>query len=139
MFRNYLKILLRNAWHHKGFTIINLAGLVVGITVCLQVFLFVDYEKTFDTFHLKKVYRLVEQKRDQGEVTSRKVAQTFFPIGPALKAEFPQVKNFARIISGSQIPLLVPGKQAVMGIVYGADASFLEVFISQLFTVSSPA
>ena len=55
MFRNYLKILLRNAWHHKGFTIINLAGLVVGITVCLQVFLFVDYEKTFDTFHLKKV------------------------------------------------------------------------------------
>lgn len=128
MFTNYFKLFWRNTRRHTGFAFINLIGLVVGLTVCIQVFIFVDYEKGFDKIHSKNIYRLVEQKREKGETTSRKVAQTAYPVGPALKAEFPQVKNFVRIVAGNNIPLQVQGREAVMGTLYGVDISFFQVF-----------
>lgn len=128
MLRSYISIFFRNTNQHKGFAFINLIGLVVGITVCVQVYIFVHYEKGFDKFHSKNIYRLLELKKEQGESMAKKVANTAYPVGPALKAAFPQVKNFTRIASGQEIPLLAPGKEAVMAMSYSVDASFLQVF-----------
>ncbi|PIQ21107.1 MAG: hypothetical protein COW65_11075 [Cytophagales bacterium CG18_big_fil_WC_8_21_14_2_50_42_9] len=40
MFKNYLKIALRNLWRHKGFSFINLFGLSVGLSLALIIALF---------------------------------------------------------------------------------------------------
>jgi putative ABC transport system permease protein len=128
MFTHYLKILFRNTIRQKGFAMINLAGLVVGITVCLQVYVFVDYEEGFDHFHKKNIYRLCETKQEQGDAAPKKIAQTAYPVAPALKAEFPGVKNFTRVIGGDKVPLQPPGKSTIMGTMFGVDASFLQVF-----------
>lgn len=128
MFRNYLKVLIRNAIRHTGFTLINLISLVVGMTVCMQVFVFVRYEKGFDRMYTKNIYRLFELRQEPGDASPKKIAPTVFPAGPALKAAFPQVKEYTRIISGDKVPLQAAGKSSVMGTMMGVDASFLQVF-----------
>jgi putative ABC transport system permease protein len=128
MFRNYFSIFVRNVRRYKGVALINLLGLTVGITVCLQVFIFIDYENGFDKLHSKNIYRVLELKQEKGETVTRKVAQTASPVGPALKSEFPGVTNFTRIISGDKIPLQSEGRDVLMATVYGADATFFQVF-----------
>ncbi len=43
MLRNYLLIALRNIWKQKGFTIINIAGLALGMTCCILILGYLKY------------------------------------------------------------------------------------------------
>ncbi len=53
MFKNYLKIALRNVKKHKGYSFINIAGLAIGIACCILILLWVRDELSFDNFHEK--------------------------------------------------------------------------------------
>ena len=48
MFKNHLKLALRNLLKRKGFSLFNILGLVAGITCCLLIFQYVAYEKSYD-------------------------------------------------------------------------------------------
>lgn len=48
MFKLNLKIALRNLWKHKGFTLINLGGLAIGLASCMVLLLYVAYEYGYD-------------------------------------------------------------------------------------------
>jgi len=48
MFKLNLKIALRNLWRNKGFTLINLGGLAIGLASCMMLLLYVNYEYGFD-------------------------------------------------------------------------------------------
>ena len=50
MFRNYLKVALRNSWKNKLVTFINLFSLAFGIAACLIIYLFIKDERSFDEF-----------------------------------------------------------------------------------------
>lgn len=60
MIKNYFKIALRTFWKHKLFSAINLAGLAIGISAALVIYLIVQYEFSFDTFHKDRdrIYRV---------------------------------------------------------------------------------
>jgi putative ABC transport system permease protein len=60
MFKNYFKTAWRNIWKNKVYSSINIAGLTVGIAACILIMLFVFYERSFDNFHSKNIYRLNE-------------------------------------------------------------------------------
>ena len=51
MLGNYFKIALRNLLGKKGFSIINILGLSIGMMCCLLIFQFVSFEYSFDRFH----------------------------------------------------------------------------------------
>lgn len=53
MFRNYLKIAVRNLWWQKGYSISNIFGLAIGMAACLFILLFVLDELSYDRFHEK--------------------------------------------------------------------------------------
>jgi len=61
MFKNYLKIALRNIKRHKGYSIINIAGLSVGLMCCILILLYVKYEFSYDRYHenADNIYRVV--------------------------------------------------------------------------------
>ena len=61
MFKNYLTITLRNFWRHKIFSLINIFGLGIGISVCLVIFLIASHELNYDQFHpgKERIYRIV--------------------------------------------------------------------------------
>ena len=60
MFRNYLKVALRNLWKSKGFTAINIIGLAAGLGVCLLIVLYVIDERSYDRYNDKadRIYRI---------------------------------------------------------------------------------
>src|SRR4249919_2695983 len=97
MFRNYIKTAWRNLWKNKAFSAINIIGLAIGMAACIVIMLFVSYEKSFDNFHSKNIYRLNEVQKFPGMVASQKVGLSMFPMGPTLKKDFQQVINFTRI------------------------------------------
>jgi putative ABC transport system permease protein len=97
MFLNYLKIAFRNIKKHKGYSLINLSGLAIGITVCLLILIWVLDETSFDRFHsdMDNLYRVV-QKVTFSDGFLFNVAVTPDQIGPALKNDYPGVVEFAR-------------------------------------------
>src|SRR3979409_260515 len=97
MIKNYFKTALRNLLKNKTFSAINIIGLAIGMAVCIIIMLFVFYEESFDNFHSKNIYRLNEVQKFEGMVATQKVALSMFPMGPTLKNEFPEIKNFTRI------------------------------------------
>jgi len=99
MLSNHLKLAFRNANRQKGYSITNILGLAAGMAVCLLIFLVVRFETSFDRFHLKKdhIYRVVSLfKEPQGDDYEGGVP---FPTAPALRQDYPQLKNVADILS----------------------------------------
>lgn len=96
MFKNYLKITLRTIKGQKGYSIINIAGLAVGIACTAVIFLWVKDELSFDRFHDKadRIFRVVCSTSDDGVPTN---ANGSFGVGAALKRDFPEVLETVRI------------------------------------------
>ena len=128
MFRNYLKVALRNILRHKGYSFINIAGLALGMACCIFLLLWVKDELSFDRFHKKadRLYRLEqEQKGPQGNFH---VMVTPYPVGPVLKSDIPEIANSTRSVNLGTI-LLRYGEKAVFETgVRAVDTSFLEMF-----------
>ena len=63
MLKNYLMVALRNLQRHKFFSLINIAGLAIGISASLVIYLIVQYEFNFDNFHKDgdRIYRVVSK------------------------------------------------------------------------------
>ena len=69
MLRNYFTLAFRNFWRHKLLSLINVLGLVIGISSSLVIYLIVQYHFSFDKFHpdLNRIYRVVTDTRFSGE------------------------------------------------------------------------
>ena len=95
MFRNYLKIALRNLIRHKGFSFLNITGLSIGMVCTILILFWVQHELSFDRYHEngKKIYRIL-QHIQYAEVVTWAINQG--PLGPALKAEIPEIEEQAR-------------------------------------------
>jgi putative ABC transport system permease protein len=128
MFRNYFKIAWRNLWKNKVYSIINIAGLAIGMAACIVILLFVFYENSFDRFHSKNLYRLNEVQKFPGMVASQKVALSMFPMGPTLQQEFPEIRNFCRIRWLNNYELTYGDKHLFLPQIFRVDTSFLHMF-----------
>ena len=62
MLKNYLKTTFRSFRRHKGYTLLNITGLSVGIALSLLALLYVEHEHSYDRFHSKadRIYRVVQ-------------------------------------------------------------------------------
>jgi len=139
MFRNYLKIALRNLWRHKGYSLINIAGLAVGMACALFILLWVQDELSFDRFHVnaKNLYR-VEQDQAGGQGTFH-VYVTPYPMGPGLKAEIPEIKDSTRVARPGTL-LVRYGENAFFESRVGAvDPSVFEMFTFPLIRGNAEA
>ncbi len=128
MIKNYFKIALRNLWKNKVYSAINITGLAIGIAACIMIMLFVLYEKSFDNIHKKNVYRLNEVQKFPGMVSSQKVGLSMFPMGPTLKNEFPEIKNFTRVRWQEKYQMTFEEKRVYLPWAYFVDSTFLQMF-----------
>ncbi len=106
MFNNYFKTAIRNVLRNKGFTFINIFGLAIGMTCCIVLFLFVQYERSFDKFHEKseQIYRVIRQDGNKGVID--RFVMTPTPLAPALIQDFPEVQKAVRFaVSSAEITL----------------------------------
>jgi putative ABC transport system permease protein len=102
MLKNYLKIALRNLRKQSVYSFINVTGLAVGMACFILIFIYVKDELGYDRYHEKagQIYRLVgDLDRNDHRPQS---AATGPPMAPAMRDEFPQILNAARIAPASR-------------------------------------
>ncbi|WP_295798803.1 ABC transporter permease [Mucilaginibacter sp.] len=100
MIKNYIKIAWRNLVKNKFYSIINIAGLTMGLVIGMLILLWVQDELSFDSFHKngKNIYRV---NSFLGSGTSKRVwDNTQGPVATYALREVPGVKNAVRITSG---------------------------------------
>ena len=128
MIKNYFKIAWRNLWKNKVYSTINVVGLSIGMAACIAILLFVFYERSFDKFHTKNIYRLNEVQKFEGMVAAQKVALSMYPMAPTLKTDFPEIKNYTRINGAGKVPLNYGEKKIYVDRVCYVDSTFLQIF-----------
>ncbi|MEQ9512584.1 MAG: ABC transporter permease, partial [Balneola sp.] len=96
MFRNYLKITLRNLWKNKSYSFINIFGLAVGLASCIVILLYVTNELSYDKHHKKadRIARVVSFIDFSGSYLE--LATTSAPMGPTLKNDYADVEDMVR-------------------------------------------
>ena len=99
MYRNYLTIALRNILKYKGFSLINIAGLAIGIASCLLILLFVQSELKYDRFHQNKERIFRVGFTFHVGTNQFDAALGPCPLAAALVDEFPEVQSAARIFA----------------------------------------
>ncbi|MDP4284192.1 MAG: ABC transporter permease [Bacteroidota bacterium] len=97
MIKNYFKLAWRNLWKNKTFSIINIAGLSIGVSCFLLIALYVLDELNYDRYnvHAKQIYRIDDHVKF-GDF-SYEGAQAPAIMGPAFKKDYPQVEQYARL------------------------------------------
>src|SRR5680860_1281887 len=67
MYKNYFKIAWRNLQNRKGFALINILGLALGLGCSILIFLFVSHHLSYDTFHKNpdRIYRVVTEMHEE--------------------------------------------------------------------------
>jgi putative ABC transport system permease protein len=97
MLKNYFKVAFRNLLKRKGFSLINILGLAIGMAVCLLIVLFVQSELRYDEHHDKadNIYRVVLERYYPGRSTSYAIIPQSF--AGAIKAEYPEVLESTRL------------------------------------------
>jgi len=97
MIRNHFKTAWRNLLRNKSYAAINIVGLAIGIAACLLIFLIVQFETSFDTFHSKKdhIYRVITVFHNPDGIHPS--SGTPLPISEGLRIDFPQLKQVSAI------------------------------------------
>jgi putative ABC transport system permease protein len=127
MLKNYLKIAVRNLIRRKAFSIINILGLAIGIAACLTIYMYVSYEKSYDSFNAnaENIYRLKNVRYYASGTDSS--AGCVALLGPTLKEEFPEVLKFTRVRKNSAV-VTCNNKAFTEYNMFWADSSFLTMF-----------
>ncbi len=127
MFFNYLKIAFRTIRRYKGYSLINMAGLTIGMTVSGLIMLWVFDELGFDRFNknIKNIHRVCV---DFEAGTHMILAMSMPELGEAVIETFPEVKNFARISRPDRAYIKYEDMEFHENLVCYADNSLFEVF-----------
>ena len=124
MFKHSIRFLKRQ----KGYLLINIAGLSVGIASSLIIALFVNHELNYDRYNVKKdrIYRLIVN----GVIGDRELsyAVTSAPVGPTMLKEFPEVENFTRISTWNEPVIKHLDKMFIETAFIESDSTFFDVF-----------
>lgn len=99
MFNNYLKMFLRSLRKHKLFSLVNVAGLAIGMASSILILQYVINEYSYDSFwsNADNIYRVTHQQYQNG-VEQFHSAKTFEGVGEAMFNEFPEVKSYTKFM-----------------------------------------
>src|SRR5213595_1687479 len=100
MLKNYFKIAVRNLARNKTFTFINIFGLAAGTLCCLYIMLYVQDQYSYDKQNNRAadIYRINVAWKVQNETGNW--ATVTAPVAPAMKKDFAEIEQYARIIPG---------------------------------------
>jgi len=99
MLQNYIKLAIRNLLRNKVYSLINIAGLSLGIACCLLLVLYVQDEMSYDKHHtrLNDIYR-IDTKFESDLIGFDKIGNVSPPVAMAMREEIPEVEVAARAV-----------------------------------------
>lgn len=134
MIKNILKHSLRALNRQKGYVLINIIGLSIGIACSLVITLFIAHELSYDQFNEKKdrIYQLVLCGKIGGQEMNTN--STCSPIGPAMLKEFPEVEDIVRTNILGEIIVKNNEQSFTENAFIEADSSFFNIFSINLIS-----
>jgi putative ABC transport system permease protein len=101
MFKNYFKTAFRSLIRNRNYTVINIAGLAVGIAVCMIIFMIIQFQTSFDNFHSKndRIYRVLTEYHhaDSKDIFNGKGVP--FGFLNVIRTAFSQVESAAPVLA----------------------------------------
>lgn len=137
MLKNYLKIAYRNLLKNKIFSLINIAGLAIGMAACFFIFLYVHFERSYDGWYKNSANLYRVPIKFSGSLANNSTEATNHPaVGPTMKKDFPEVVDYARLVPtsiflGPTMMSYTNGNQMTTfneDRIYFTDPSFLTMF-----------
>lgn len=128
MWENYIKSGFRHIKKQRGYSLINLAGLTIGITCFVLISLYVRYELSYDRFHenAKDLYRVLVRTRET-YMGKSEVPVTPGPLAAAMQEEFPEILKATRV-KAEHVSMRHKDHRFAENRIYYADPAFLEMF-----------
>lgn len=104
MFRNYLTSTLRHLIRNRTYTVINVMGLAIGMACTILIYLYVDFEYSWDKFrpNADRVYRVLRKGPTPYGPIPKPFEGLSGAVGPALVDGFPEIEESCRIRMGAQ-------------------------------------
>jgi putative ABC transport system permease protein len=137
MIRNYIKTAYRSLIKNKGFTVLNVLGLSLGLASCLFIILYVVDELSYDRYNTKvdRIYRVNEDlKLGENNVL---YAVCMPPLAQALKSDFPYVENTVRLKNAGSSHVKKGTSVILENNIAYADPSLFDVFTLPMINGSS--
>jgi putative ABC transport system permease protein len=133
MFRSYLTTAWRNIKKNTIFSLINIAGLAIGMAACLLILQYVNFELSYDQFNknISDVYRVYNDRYQNGKLVQHGTI-TYSAIGKAMQDDYPEVVNRARVEPFGKNIIRYDNKRFGEQEVIAVDNSFLTMFSYQL-------
>ena len=128
MFHNYFKTALRSFWRQKGYTLINISGLSVGLACSILILLWVQDELKVDQFHEQgpQLYQVMRHVTFSDGQIYTWMSQPM-PLAQMMEKEIPEVLD-AELVNWSNDYLIRVGDQAFRESGHVVDSAFFEIF-----------
>ncbi|MDR8393444.1 ABC transporter permease [Aliifodinibius sp. S!AR15-10] len=127
MLKNYIKIAIRNIIRNKIYSTISVLGLAIGITGATLLYLYVNNELSYDSFHANsdRIYRIIEISPNG----SRHFGQTAPVLGATLEESYPEVQEMVRLYQpAGHIDMIWEGERVHDRNYLLADPGFFQMF-----------
>jgi putative ABC transport system permease protein len=129
MFKNYFLLALRNHIRNKFYTVINVAGLAIGIASCLIIMLFVKHELSYDNFNEKadRIYRVHTELRFGA--MHKRLAQSAAHLNELFRQAYPEIESSVRLCDwGSRYVRRPDHPERFLEKIVWADSTLFRIF-----------
>ena len=128
MLRNFFTATVRSLWKNKAISVLNIAGLTLGLTTFLLVALYVVDEIRYDRYNTKygRIFRVNTELMHNDVLTSFAIAAP--PLGRAMVDNFPEVENSARLMPLRNVRFKKDGQVLREDRVFYADPEIFAIF-----------
>lgn len=127
MFKNYLKIAWRNLVRNKGFSLLNIIGLSIGLAVVALILLWISFEVSYDRFHEnnERIYEVNNQYPIDGEIWTWNSTPKI--MASIIKKDYPEVEGVSRY-NYEDTFLFSIGDKRIKSTGSMVDPAFLKIF-----------
>ncbi|MBD1384991.1 ABC transporter permease [Mucilaginibacter rigui] len=128
MFKNYIKTAFRSLKKNKGFTIINILGLALGLCVCMLIVFYVIDELSYDKYNTKidRIYRVNNDIKFGG--ATRSFAEVPAPLAATFMSNFPEVEKVVRFRGWGEYKIRKGNQNVQENSIIYADPGIFDVF-----------
>ncbi len=137
MFANYFKTAIRNIINHRGYSIINIAGLAIGLGVFVTIVSLVEFHLSFDNFHsdADHIFSVIQVLPSDGDGEYH-TARIPAPLLPLIQGELPEIESSLRWIPTERWIIRHKGQKyyAEDGTVWAVDPNFFSFFSFELIS-----
>jgi putative ABC transport system permease protein len=129
MLKNYFKIAWRNIIKQKGYSLINIIGLAIGVAACLLILQYVSFELSYENFQVNKdrIYRVKQDRYDNGKLSTEWVGGAY-AVGNSFKEAIPEIEDYVKLVKNNAVIAEINNQPIQIKKVFYASEAFFKIF-----------